>query len=89
MKHNWGHYVSVRHEHLLICVKGSCTPDIKELYDSVISIEKTRHSEKPAYFRELIDKLYTHGNRIELFAREVAPGWDSWGNEVPALKETA
>ena len=21
--------------------------------------------------------------RIELFARETAPGWDSWGNEVP------
>ena len=25
--HNFGHYVSVRHEHLLICTRGSCTPD--------------------------------------------------------------
>lgn len=23
--------------------------------------------------------------RIELFARETAPGWDCWGNEVPII----
>ncbi len=82
VKHNYGHYSSVRHELLLLCTKGSCTPDTKELHDSVVSIERTNeHSEKPAYFRELIEKLYTHGNRIELFARTKTKGWESWGYE--------
>lgn len=80
--HNFGHYNSVRHELLLVCTRGSCTPDSKTLYDSVVSIEKTRkHSEKPEEFRNMIDSLYTWGNRIELFARSGADGWDSWGNE--------
>ena len=83
IKHNVGHYNSVRHEFLLICTKGSCLPDIKELHDSVVSIERTKeHSEKPEYFRELIDKMYTEGKRIELFARIKADGWDSWGTSV-------
>jgi len=82
MKHNMGHYNSVRHEFLLIATKGSCLPDVKKLYDSVVSIERTEHSEKPEYFRKLIDNLYIKGNRIELFAREKAENWDSYGNEL-------
>lgn len=78
--HNMGHYNSVRHEFLLICTKGSCTPDVQRLFDSVVSIERTEHSRKPAEFREMIDTLYTHGNRLELFAREAPEGWDVWGN---------
>lgn len=81
--HNYGHYNSVRHELLLVCTRGSCTPDTKTLYDSVISIEKSdKHSEKPEEFRRIIDDLYTWGNRIELFARTSAAGWDAWGNEA-------
>jgi len=66
----------------LICTKGSYTPEIKKLFDSVISIERTKHSKKPKYFSDLIDILYPSGNRIELFAREKHEGWDVWGNEV-------
>jgi N6-adenosine-specific RNA methylase IME4 len=81
--HNFGYYNSVRHELLLICGRGSSTPDEKKLYDSVQSIEKSRtHSEKPEEFRAIIDSLYTHGNRIELFARKQVEGWDTWGNQV-------
>ncbi len=80
--HNYGHYNSVRHELLLVCTRGSCTPDDKTLYDSVISIEKSRtHSEKPEEFRRMIDSLYTWGKRIELFARVQVDGWEAWGNE--------
>jgi N6-adenosine-specific RNA methylase IME4 len=82
VKHNVGNYVSVRHELLLICTKGSCTPDIKKLDDSVYSEERTEHSKKPEYFRNFIDKIYPKGDRIELFAREQWEGWDVWGNEV-------
>lgn len=82
VKHNHGHYNSVRHELLLVCARGSCTPEIPDLHDSVISIERGEHSEKPEYFAELIDKLYPSGNRIELFARRERKGWKVWGNEV-------
>lgn len=78
--HNMGHYNSVRHEFLLICTKGSCTPDIPKLFDSVVSIERTEHSRKPPEFREMIDTLYPVGGRLELFAREETEGWDVWGN---------
>lgn len=82
VKHNVGYYVSVRHEHLLICTKGSCTPDVKKLHDSVYAEERTEHSRKPDFFRDLIDELYPHGKRIELFARERHGDWDSWGNQL-------
>jgi N6-adenosine-specific RNA methylase IME4 len=84
VKHNLGHYNSVRHEFLLICVRGSCTPDVAVLFDSVQSIERTKHSVKPAEFRKIIDTLYPNGRRIELFARETVKGWDRWGNQASA-----
>ncbi len=82
VKHNMGHYNSVRHELLLICTKGSCLPDSKELIDSVQSIERTKHSVKPEEFRIIIDKLYPNGNRIEFFARRKVNGWETWGDEI-------
>ena len=45
IKHNFGHYNSVRHEFLLIGGRGSSTPDSRELHDSVISIDRLKHSE--------------------------------------------
>lgn len=85
VKHNVGHYNSVRHEFLLICTKGSFMPQSKGLHDSVVSIERTKHSEKPEYFRELIDNMYPGGKRIELFARKKVEGWDCYGDD-PVLQ---
>ena len=84
VKHNVGHYVSVRHEFLLICTQRSCLPDVRKLPDSVYVEERTRHSAKPLHFRDLIDTLYPSGKRIELFCRgSTAKGWDAWGQEAP------
>ena len=83
IKHNMGHYNSVRHELLLICTRGSCTPDNVKLFDSVQSIERAEHSRKPEEFRKIIEILYQHGKKIELFCRGAAPiGWEAWGNEA-------
>lgn len=84
VKHNMGHYNSVRHEFLLVCTRGSCTPDVVELFDSVQSIERTTHSTKPEEFRAIIATLYPHGKRLELFARRESAGWDTYGNELEA-----
>lgn len=88
VKHNMGHYNSVRHEFLLIAVKGSCQPDTPKLYDSVQSIERTDHSRKPAVFREIIEALYPYGLKLELFACEKVEGWDSYGNEISTTVST-
>lgn len=80
--HNRGHYNSVRHELLMLAVRGSCLPDVPKLYDSVQKAGRTEHSEKPGVFRIIIDTLYPYGKRVELFARERVEGWDAWGNEV-------
>ena len=81
IKHNMGHYNSVRHEFLLLCTKGSCVPDNSKLYDSVQAVERGGHSKKPEAFRRIIDALYGRGNRIELFARHECAEWDAWGYE--------
>ena len=91
IKHNYGHYNSVRHELLLICTKGSFLPASTELIDSVQSIERNdEHSQKPEEFRQVIHKMYPTGRRIELFARKTQdqlktlyPGfdWNVYGNE--------
>ena len=75
-----GNYNSVRHEFLLISVRGSCVPDVPRRFDSVVSIPRTEHSRKPEEFRQIIDTLYPVGKRIEMFAREPHEGWDVWGN---------
>lgn len=81
--HNMGHYNSVRHEFLLVCVRGSCTPEVNKLFDSVQTIERSaRHSEKPEAFRKIIETLYPCGNKIELFARRISEGWETYGNEA-------
>ena len=82
VKHNMGHYNSVRHEFLLVCTRGSCQPDVPKLFDSVQSIERTAHSRKPDEFRKIIDTIYPHGKRLELFARSAPDGWDVYGHEA-------
>jgi N6-adenosine-specific RNA methylase IME4 len=82
----------VRHEFLLICIKGTFLPQSKELHDSVISIERSKeHSGKPEYFRnEVIEKMYPRGKWIELFARYdkekkeklEEKGWTFWGAQA-------
>jgi len=83
VKHNMGHYNSVRHELLLVCTKGSMTPEVMKLYDSVVVEERTeKHSQKPEIFYEIIETLYPNGKYLELFARNTRKGWSSYGNEL-------
>ena len=42
---------------------------------------KTVHSRKPKTMREMIERV-SYEPRIGLFAREIVPNWDCWGNEV-------
>jgi N6-adenosine-specific RNA methylase IME4 len=87
--HNFGNYFSVRHEHLIIATRGSCTPDRPTPQpDSVITERVPRgddgarvHSRKPEVFRKVIEKLYD-GPYLELFGRRRVEGWTVFGNDA-------
>jgi len=39
-----------------------------------------KHSEKPAEFYDIIETIYTHGRRLEMYARRQRQGWDVYGH---------
>lgn len=82
IKHNMGHYSSVRHEILLLCIRGSYPKESNNLRDSVYSEERTEHSKKPEYFYQLIEEMYPNSKKIELFSRSKRDGWVSYGNQI-------
>jgi N6-adenosine-specific RNA methylase IME4 len=45
--------------------------------------KKIIHSRKPDVFRELIVRLFGEHRRVEVFARERAPGWHAIGDQLP------
>lgn len=50
---------------------------------TLITEKRSEHSRKPIAMYELIEQFAgDRVNKIELFAREVRPGWDTWGDEV-------
>ena len=63
-------YLSTRHEHLLWLIRGRCLPDqLTPMVDSVVSVKATTPGHKPERFREIIDRLYDHGRKVEFFCR--------------------
>lgn len=82
VRHNMGHYNSVRHEFLLVATRGSCPPEVPHLFDSVVVEERQDHSRKPETFYTIIETLYPSARKVELFARTRREGWDSHGNEI-------
>ena len=82
VEHGWGHYVDIRHEHLIIATRGSATPDRPTpMIDSLQTIRRGGHSEKPEEFRKIIERLYD-GPYLELFARERVEGWSCFGDDA-------
>lgn len=87
VKHNFGHYLSIRHEHLIIAVRGEgMTPDRPTpMFDSVWTEQASDvHSEKPESVAKMVERLYD-GPYIECFARQRRKGWTCWGNQVNKL----
>jgi len=79
----FGNYHKADAELLLVGTRGSCTPDADIRESQVQTFPRGEHSAKPEEWRALIDRLYPHGPRIELFRRGAAPdGWVVWGAEA-------
>lgn len=78
-----GHYARIQHEHLLLGVRGKPGRVADHSISSVMRSPRARHSVKPLVAYEIIERLYPSFSKIELFARNRRPGWQSWGNELP------
>ena len=65
----------------LLATKGKPKRENNSVSQLVIEPVR-RHSQKPDIVRDKIVELMGDVPRVELFARENAPGWDVWGNEV-------
>ena len=81
-----GNWTRSNSEICLLAVKGK-PKRVSASVHSVILSPLQQHSQKPGEARDRIVELMGDLPRIELFARETAPGWDSWGNEVPTPAE--
>jgi N6-adenosine-specific RNA methylase IME4 len=79
-----GYWVRGRVEILLIGTRGNVPAPLPgEQPPQLVPARRGRHSEKPAIFAEIIEKLYPNTPKLEMFARTARPGWDAWGNEAP------
>ena len=72
-------------EHLLYCRQGHLKTQ-KRIDTTWFQHKRLAHSVKPDLFRQIIVETSGDIPRIELFARQVTPGWDVWGNEVDMSK---
>jgi N6-adenosine-specific RNA methylase IME4 len=80
---NFSHYHRAEAELLMVCTRGSCTPDADRRESQFFRFPPGEHSRKPEEVRAMIDRQWAHGPRIELFRRGEAPaGWHVWGNEA-------
>jgi len=78
-----GYWFRGQHELLLVGVKGKFSPPNKyKRIPSVWRERKGKHSVKPKGIRKLIGEWFPDARKLELFARDKAPGWDVWGSDV-------
>lgn len=76
-----GRWTRSNAEICLLAVKGN-PKRINADVHSVINTRIEEHSKKPAITRDRIVQLCGDLPRIEIFARQAAPGWAAWGNEI-------
>lgn len=70
-----------------LCLIGTSNNRIyKELANksqrSVSLAENLKHSAKPEHLQDSLDIMFPKGQKLELFARRLRPGWTCLGNEV-------
>ena len=75
-----------------VCLLG-VTPDFRakdkiqsHKVSQIIQEPFAGHSVKPDEARQRIVQLVGDVPRIELFARQRAPGWDAWGDEIKEME---
>lgn len=84
MVHNPGRYTLSQTEFVLAFKKGKFpTPRGARNVKQLMSVHRTKHSEKPLEVIKGITNMFPSQNKIELFARRNFENWDIWGLEIP------
>jgi len=72
----------------LLATKGTAHKLLKSFKEkSYLEENKTEHSKKPNEFRKRIERMFGDVQKLEMFARTRAEGWDAWGNETDKFEE--
>jgi N6-adenosine-specific RNA methylase IME4 len=78
-----GRYVRACHEVCVVAARGRAVRLVRDrAVRSVFFAPRGAHSEKPAEFYGLVERL-SEGPYCELFARRPRAGWESYGDELP------
>lgn len=78
-----GYQVRDQHETVLFAKRGrGFAPLLGEAPPSLYTEKKGRHSVKPAWFAEQLERIYPDLPKLEMFCRDPRPGWDAWGYEA-------
>lgn len=76
-----GFWTRANAEICILATKGKPKRKSAKVHQVIISpVEE--HSKKPNEVRDRIVELLGDLPRVELFARQKVPGWESWGNEI-------
>ena len=67
-------------EFWVLGTRGTVRPLVRNARNLIVAPVR-EHSRKPDQMRTQCESLWP-GPRCKLFARQAAPGWESWGNEV-------
>ena len=81
-------FLCINHRHLILATRGECLPepaiievDSVQVASAVPEGESDPFSEKPALFREILERLYPSGRRLELCGRRPCEGWTTVGSD--------
>lgn len=75
-----GYWARSMHEQILIGSLGN--PKKFKAFPSLFDGTAREHSRKPDEFFNLVERHTIGARRVELFSREMRPGWSTWGNEI-------
>lgn len=78
-----GYHSRQNAEFVLLGKRGKGLKRINNDVFSLIVYPRGAHSAKPPETRDRIHRLYGPVDRIELYARQEVPGWETWGNQCP------
>jgi len=80
-----GVWLRSQSEYCIMAIKGHPSRFIELTTQGTVLVAPRReHSRKPDAFYEMVESLccYSTGRKLDYFAREARPGWETFGNEV-------
>jgi N6-adenosine-specific RNA methylase IME4 len=85
IRHGVGYYTKSNTEPCLLARRGRAMKPAVDDVSSVVVSPLREHSRKPEAVRTRIQRMYPTARKVELFCRESADGWATFGNEVDAV----